>query len=82
MEKISKIYIFLLAVPDSYHTAAPHLSLVLRFKPQPGLNAAPRLQEGLALGPIRQVADEDASRVHTQEEHCLRRHLVDTSSRT
>lgn len=62
--------------------AAPHLSLVLSFKPQPGLNAAARLQEGLALGPVRQVADEDSRRVHTQEENRLRCHLVDTSSRT
>lgn len=65
---------------DSYDLVVPHLSLVLRFKPQPGLNATARLQEGLALGPVRQVADEDASGVHTQEEHCLRCHLVDTSS--
>lgn len=50
---------------------ASHLSLVLRLQPQPGLDAAPRLQEGLALSPVRQVADEDAGGVHAHEEHGL-----------
>lgn len=51
--------------------AVSHLSLVLRLQPQPGLDAAPRLQEGLALSPVRQVADEDAGGVHAHEEHGL-----------
>lgn len=55
-----------------------HLSLVLRLQPQPSLDAAPRLQEGLALGPVRQVADEDAGRVHAQEQSSLGRHLQHT----
>lgn len=57
------------------HTPPPHLSLVLGLEPQPRLDAAPRLQEGLALGAVRQVADEDAGGVHAQEEDHLSRHL-------
>lgn len=54
---------------------APYLSLVFRLQAQPGLHAPPRLQEGLALGPVRQVADGDPRRVHAHEQHRLGHHL-------
>lgn len=52
-----------------------HLSLVLGFQPQPSLDAAPRLQEGLPLSSVRQVADEYAGGVHAHEQHGLSRDL-------
>lgn len=52
-----------------------HLSLVLRLQSQPSLDAAPRLQEGLTLSPVRQVTDEDAGGVHAHEQHSLSSYL-------
>lgn len=52
-----------------------HLSLVLGLESQPSLDAASRLQEGLALSAVRQVADEDAGSVHAHEQHSLSRYL-------
>lgn len=61
--------------PRSHGCSSTHLSLVLRLQPQPRLDAAPRLQEGLALGAVRQVADEDPGGVHAHEQNGLSRHL-------
>ena len=59
-------------------TSRTHLSLVFRLEPQPSLDAAPRLQKGLALSPVGQVTDEDPRGVHTHEQHSLSCYLKHT----
>lgn len=63
-------------------TSWTHLSLVFRLEPQPSLDAAPRLQKGLALSPVRQVTDEDPRGVHTHEQHSLSCYLKHTHTHT